>query len=92
MMYGNGTTIDTVKNLTQVTETVQSFTGLALTAGKTNYIVAANVKVYKRDNSVYTYETLSDAVTAYQSGKTVEYYIDKSVATGGQVRVIIYEE
>lgn len=92
MMYGNGTTIDTIKNLTKVLSTVRSFTGLSLTAADTNYIVAANVKVYKRDNSVYTYKTLNDAVTAYQSGKTVEYYIDKSVATGGQIRVILYEE
>lgn len=92
MMYGSGSTIDTIKNLTKISSKILGFTGLSLSAADTNYVVAANVKVYKRNDSVYTYKTLNDAVTAYQSSKKVEFYIDKAASSGGQVRVIIYEE
>ncbi|MBN7774531.1 S-layer homology domain-containing protein [Clostridium aminobutyricum] len=91
MMYGDGGSIDTIKNLTKISYKILGFTGMSLSAADTDYIVSANVKVYKRNDSVYTYKSLSDAVTAYQSGEKVEYYIDKSSSSGGQVRVIIYE-
>lgn len=93
MMYGDGGEIDTIKNLTEVTSTVSDFTGTTLTTKSYTYTVSPNVKVYKYNstNDTYSYEKLNDAVSAYKAGDIVNYYVDRSVAFGGQIRVIIYQ-
>ncbi|QAT41827.1 S-layer homology domain-containing protein [Aminipila luticellarii] len=95
MFYGDGDSIEKMKNITRASSKVQSFDGSSVTfADGTSFKLAADVAVYeyKTSTGTYSYEgSVSDALEAYKSGKMMTYCYDKGTVKGGQIRVIIYQ-
>lgn len=80
--------IDSIQAINSVSETITEITNTTLTAGNKKYQLSDNVVVYKRNNNYkYTLIPLSDIV----GNDEYEYiaYYDKSIETGGRIRIII---
>ncbi|QIB68102.1 S-layer homology domain-containing protein [Aminipila butyrica] len=95
MFYGTGGNVEKMKNLTRANAKVKSVDSSTVTfTDGTAYKIAADVAVYeyKTSSQTYSYEgSVSDALAAYKSGKTMTYCYDKEPSKGGQIRVILYQ-
>lgn len=91
-LYGASGKISLMKNLYSVGTKVKSFTGSQVTVDDDNgvYPVSADVAVYTNSSGSYKASTLSAALTAYQSKKSVSFFYDKDPDEGGCIRVIVY--
>ena len=91
--YGESGKISGIKRLIETGKTIKSFNG-------SQVVVNDDIGIYpvSADAAAFTYtsgggykaSTMSAALSAYQSGKTVTFYYDKEPSEGGQIRVIVY--
>lgn len=90
--YGESGKISMIRNLTSVGTKVKTFNSAQITVNDDigTYPVSANVAVYTNATGSYKASTLSAALTAFQSKKTVSFFYDKDPKQGGCVRVIVY--
>jgi hypothetical protein len=91
-LYGESGKIALMKNLYSVGTKVKTFTGSQVTVSDDigTYPVSANVAVYTNASGSYKVSTLSAALTAFQSKKSVTFFYDKDPEDGGCIRVIVY--
>jgi len=90
--YGESGKISLIKNLDSVGTKVKTFNSSQITVDDDTgtYSVSANVAVYTNATGSYKASTLSAALTAFQSKKSVTFFYDKDPEDGGCVRVIVY--
>ncbi len=91
-LYGESGKISKIKNLYSVGTKVKTFTGSQVTVDDDigTYPVSADVAVYTNASGSYKASTLSAALTAFQSKKSVSFFYDKNPEDGGCIRVITY--
>ncbi len=90
--YGESGKLDNIKSLSAAGSTIKSFNGSQVVIDDDigTYPISADVDVYSYTNGTYKPSTLSAALAAYQSKKSVSFYFDKDPDTGGCIRVIVH--
>lgn len=90
--YGQSGKLEYIKSLSAAGSTNKSFSGAKVVIDDDigTYPISADVDVYSYTNGVYKPSTLSAALTAYQSKKSVSFYFDKDPDDGGCIRVIVH--
>ena len=90
--FGESGAISKIRNLDATGSRIKSFSSSQVVIDDDigTYPVSANVSVYTNSLGSYKTSTLSDALAAYKSNKTVSFYYDKDPDEGGQIRVIVY--
>lgn len=90
--YGESGEISMIRNLTATGTRIKSFNSTQVSVDDDigTYPISGNVSVYTKTSTTYKISTLSAALSAYQSNKTVSFYYDKDPAAGGQIRIIVY--
>ncbi len=91
--YGESGEITHIKNLYQAGTKVLKFSSTTLTVNDDigTYPISADVAVFHLSSGTYKASTLTDAISAWNSNKTVKFYYDEKPINGGQIRVIIYQ-
>ncbi|QOX65041.1 S-layer homology domain-containing protein [Anoxybacterium hadale] len=89
--YGESGEISMIRNLTATSSRMNDFTltELKVDDDTETYPVSANVAVYSKSSGNYTLSSISAAMDAYQSGKSLSFYYDKAPNRGGCIRVIV---
>lgn len=92
--YGEGGSIKSIRNLTKIGSRASSFTSTQMIVNDNvgTYPISPGVSVYINASGTYRISNLSEALSAYHSGKSVSFYYDKEPSRGGQIRVITYFE
>lgn len=90
--YGESGKISQVKNLTATGSRTKSFSASQAVIDDNigTYPISAGVGVYSYSSGVYKPSTLSAALSAYQTNKSVTFYYDKEPEKGGCIRIIVH--
>ena len=92
-LYGESGKISMIKNLDSTGSKVLTFNSSQIIVDDDieTYPISANVAVYSNTSGTYKASTLSAALSAYQSKKSVTFFYDKDPEKGGCIRVIVYQ-
>ena len=91
-VYGESGKINQAKNLTATGSRTKSFSASQAVIDDDigTYPISSTVGVYSYSSGVYKPSTLSAALSAYQTNKSVTFYYDKEPEKGGCIRIIVH--
>lgn len=82
--------IDGIQNLSAIKEKIQNITNTTVKTSTSNYLLSDNVKVFYRNYEWdYMLLDLEDVVKENSEYKIQGAFIDKSISSGGRVRIIV---
>ena len=85
----SGNSVDTLTPLVKLTTVVKNINEVSCTSGNMEYLISDKVSVYERNmNQSYRMIPLKDLIES-QENYTVYAYYDKSVSSGGRIRVLL---
>lgn len=90
--YGESGKLNMIRNLTAAGSRTKSFSSSQAVIDDDigTYPISADVDVYSYSSGTYKASTMSAALSAYKSNRSVTFYYDKAPEKGGCIRIIVH--